>query len=120
MSDEGARMNVTEVDGVIVVELQDRRILDEMSIMQLGEQLSALVAKVDTPKLVMDFVNVGHMSSSALGVLITVHKRVREKGGHLCLCNIRREIMEIFEITRLSEIFDVRCSKDDALGELGR
>ena len=90
MSEEKtARLKVTEEDGITVVELQDRKILDEINIMQIGEQLFQIVAESDQLKLVLDFWQVVHMSSAALGVLITVHKRVRETSGQLCLCSIQ-------------------------------
>jgi anti-sigma B factor antagonist len=55
------------------------------------------------------------MSSSALGMLITLHKRIREKNGQLKLCNIQPAIYEVFVITRLNEIFDIHQSQQQAL-----
>ena len=113
-----ARLKVTEEDGITIVELQDRKILDEINIMQIGEQLSQLVASADVPKIVLDFANVEHMSSSALGVLITMHKRVREKSGKLALCAIQPTIREIFEITRLNEIFAICDDRGQAVSSM--
>lgn len=118
MSEENPRMNVTQQNGVTIVELKDRKILDEMSIMQIGEQLNTLVAQSELPKIVMDFSNVGHMSSSALGVLITLHKRIRENHGQLRLCNIQPAIYEIFVITRLNEIFQISENRQEAISSL--
>jgi len=118
MSDENQRIHVSNEGDVTVVELADRKILDEINIMQIGEQLSQLVASTDVPKLVLDFANVEHMSSSALGVLITLHKRIREKSGMLGLCCIQPTIQEIFEITRLSEIFNIQADRAAAVGAI--
>lgn len=117
MQDEVGRLKTVKQGEVTIVELIDRKILDEASIAQIGEGLSALVAEDVTPRIVMDFVNVGHMSSSALGMLIMLHKRVREKGGVLRLCNIRPSIYEVFEITRLSEVFKILPSREEAVRE---
>jgi len=111
-------MTVEHAGSVIVVELKDRKILDEISIMQIGEQLNALVVETEAPKMVIDFTNVAHMSSSALGVLITLHKRVREKRGRLQLCCIQSAIYEIFVITRLNEIFEICQSRQEALDSM--
>jgi len=111
-------MTVEQVGDVVIVELKDRKILDEVSIMQIGEQLNALVLQAEAPKMVIDFTNVGHMSSSALGVLITLHKRVRERRGKLQLCCIQSAIYEIFVITRLNEIFDICQSRQEALDSM--
>ena len=58
-----------------------------------------------------------HLSSAALGMLIALHKRVREKGGVLRLCNIRSSIYEVFEITRLSEVLKILPSREEAVRE---
>ena len=117
-SASSSRMNVEQAGDVSVVELKDRKILEEMSIMQIGEQLNAMVAAAEVPKVVIDFTNVAHMSSSALGILITLHKRIREKRGQLRLCGIQSAIYEIFVITRLNEIFSICQSRQEALGDL--
>jgi anti-sigma B factor antagonist len=114
MSD-ATRMTVSTEGDVTVVELTDRKILDEVSIMQIGEQINVLLAGHDAPKLVIDFVNVGHLSSSALGLLITLRKRIIEKKGQLSLCNIQPQIFEVFAITRLNETFSITDSRDDAV-----
>ena len=117
MADPVPRLKTARQGNVAVVELVDKKILDEASINQLGEQLFALAAASPAPRLVLDFANVAHMSSSALGMLITLHKRVREKGGLLRLCNILPSIYEVFVITRLNEVFQICSSRDQAVSE---
>jgi anti-sigma B factor antagonist len=112
------RLRVAASGGATVVELTDRRILDEVSINEIGEQLASMVAHAAVPQFVLDFSGVAHMSSSALGMLITLHKRIREKGGELRLCGIQPAIMEVFVITRLNEIFSICATKEQALETL--
>lgn len=118
MREQSARVNVSQQQGVTVVELNDKKILDEVNISEIGDRLNALVAESDSPRLVIDFSPVSHMSSSALGMLITVHKRIREKGGELRLCCIQPEIYQVFVITRLNEIFRIHETRDEALQAL--
>jgi len=115
MPEPNPRLHVDTEDGVTVVTLADRKILDEINIAQIGEQLNALAAQGAGPKIVLNFASVGHMSSSALGMLITLHKRVREKKGELRLCSIQPAIYEIFVITRLNEIFQILPSREEAI-----
>jgi len=117
--DAEPRLQVTAKGDVTVVEIGNRKILDEINITQLGEQLSKLAAQSPDPKLVIDFANVAHMSSSALGMLITLHKRICQRKGQLRLCNIRPGIYEVFVITRLNEIFHIHQSREEALASLG-
>jgi len=118
MEEDGPRLNISYEGDVTVVELADKKILDEKMIAEIGEALYALVAQAPTPKMVLDFAKVAHMSSSALGMLITLHKRVREKGGHLRLCNISPAIYEVFVITRLNEVFHICASRDEAVADV--
>ena len=117
MADESSRVIVTNEGDVIVVELMDQKILDEGSISQIGEKLYSLAAGAEVPKIVLDFANVGHMSSAALGMLITLHKCVREKGGSMWLCGISETIHEVFVITRLNEVFAICSDRQSALDQ---
>jgi anti-sigma B factor antagonist len=116
--EKAPRLRVTPEGGATVVVLTDRRILDEVSINEIGDELAAMVAKSSAPKFVLDFSGVAHMSSSALGMLITLHKRIREKGGELRLCGIQPAILEVFIITRLNEIFSICPTPEEALATL--
>lgn len=115
MEEQSSRLSISEQDDVIVAVLMDKKILDEASIAQIGEELKAMVAEAAGIRLVLDFANVGHMSSSALGMLITLHKRVAERGGQLLLCNIRSSIYEVFTITRLNEVFQIHPNRREAV-----
>ena len=118
MANENRKMDVTENDGVTVVLLSDQRILDELSITQIGNDLTEIIAAADNPKVVINFSKVTNMSSSALGMLITLHKRAREAGGELRLCNIQPTIQEVFKITRLDEIFKICPTQGEAVSSL--
>ncbi len=120
MSEQNSRLNVSVEGDVTVVELTERKILDEVDIKQIGDQLNTLVVESQKPKMLLDFTGVSHMSSSALGMLITLHKRICEKSGQLRLCNIQPSIYEVFLITRLNEIFHICRSHQEALDSLGR
>ena len=118
MQQDHPQLKITSQGDVTIVELTDRKILDEVKISQISERLKGLVAKAESPKFVLDFSSVVHMSSSALGMLITLHKRVRERKGQLRLAGIQPAIYEVFVITRLNEIFGITESVEEALNTL--
>ena len=118
MLESSPRVNLLQEGAATVVELIDKKILDEVAIMEIGDQLIALISRTDQPRLVLDFQNVRHMSSSALGMLVTIRKQIKDKSGLLRLCNIQPTIHEIFTITRLGEIFDIKSSRVEALDGL--
>lgn len=110
-----SHINVTRRDGVDIVEFVDRKILDELSISELSDQLRAVAEATPAVRLVLDFARVDHLSSAALGMLITLDKLVKERHGKLRLCNINPQIFEVFKITRLNKLFEIRKSVDDAM-----
>jgi len=118
MPDQAQRIKIIRSGDVAVVELADKKILEETIISQIADQLFALAGEADVPRLVVDFSNVTHMSSGALGMLITLHKRIRQKNGQLRFCHIRPSIYEVFAITRLNEVFTVCQTREEAVGEL--
>ena len=65
--------------------------------------------------LLLNFSSVEFLSSAALGKLITLDKKVKANGGRLKLSNIRPEIYEVFAITKLNKLFDIKDDEADAL-----
>lgn len=114
MSHDESRLRVQRQDGIVVVEFIDRNILDEANIQSIGQELFAIVDAEADPKLLLSFSNVDHLSSSALGTLITLNTKIKLKGGQLRLANIDRQIYEVFVITRLNQLFQIADSTDEA------
>jgi anti-anti-sigma factor len=107
-------------DGIIEVELLDKHILDEVVIAEIGQELTDAVDEaVGSPKVVLDFSQVLHLSSSALGMLITLNTRVQERGGALVLAHISDPIEEVFRITRLDRVLGIEATVVDARATLG-
>lgn len=115
MTEDAPHLTVTEAEGVKIVEFSDRKILEELAISEIGDELVQLVESSDDPRLLLSFRNVQHLSSAALGMLIKLNNQVQEKNGTLRLSNISPQIYEVFKITRLNKLFDIHESLDDAL-----
>ncbi len=118
MGGKVASIRTSEQAGIIVAELADRNILDETKIIEIGEALSAAIAEADPPMLVLDFNKVVRMSSGALGMLIMLQKRIRERDGQLRLCAVQETILAVFEITKLTEFFQIYDSRKAAMASL--
>ena len=101
------RIGVTTNGDVAVVAFNDKKILDEASIQELGSELFGLVEQQQGKGILLDFANVEFLSSAALGKLITLDRKVKAAKGRLKMCNIRPEIFEVFQITKLNQLFDI-------------
>jgi len=109
-----SRLRISDNDGVTVVEFIDRNILDEANIQAINEEITAPIEQSQMPKILISFSNVDHLSSAALGALITINNKIREKSGELHLANIDPQIYEVFVITRLNKLFHIHDTTDQA------
>lgn len=105
----------TDKNRVNVVEFADRKILEELSITEIEGELLSLVASRDAINLLLNFQNVEHLSSAALGMLIKLNQQVSKKGGRLKLSDIRPQIYQVFKITRLNKMFDIHDTAAQAM-----
>ncbi|MBU0767116.1 STAS domain-containing protein [Patescibacteria group bacterium] len=108
-------IKVRVVGHVTVATLVDKKILNDMLIDKIGEELFDLAAKPDTISLVVSFEPVMFLASRVLGKLITLRKRMSRKGGYLRLSDMNQPITELFELASLDKMFDIRKTEADAL-----
>jgi anti-sigma B factor antagonist len=87
--------------------------LSEANAEAVGQALVHLVEGVARPRLRLDLARVRFLTSTALGQLVALHKRVRAAGGELVLLNVADPVYEVFEVTRLHQLLDVRRGGDD-------
>ena len=119
MADDTRRLDLEDVDDITIVRFIDKKILDETNIQIIGNQLFGLVEEDGRKKIILDFSTVEYLSSAALGKLITMNKKVAAASGKLKLCNIRKDILEVFTITKLNKVFDIQDNLEKALSGLG-
>jgi len=112
---EYRRLDVSEIGDVTVVRFRDPKIIEDLNIQELGNEMFRLVEEEGRRILLLNFSTVDFLSSAALGKLITLDKKVKAHGGKMMLSNIRPEIFEVFQITKLTRLFDIRDDEADAL-----
>jgi anti-sigma B factor antagonist len=110
-----SRIRVKRQDAITVVEFIDRNILDEANINMIKDDLLRLVDAEQSPRLLISFANVEHLSSAALGALITVNNRIKSRTGQLRLSNIDPQIYDVFVITRLNKLFEIHQTSAEAI-----
>jgi anti-sigma B factor antagonist len=81
----------------------------KLSAATAGEFDAAVEAALkEASALILDFKGVDYMASAGLRVLVKSQKKMRSSGGSLTLLNVRKEVMEVLEVTGLDEVFDIR------------
>ncbi len=65
--------------------------------------------------LVINLSETQHLNSTALGVLISAHSNYVRRGGQMKLAAVDKRIENIFVITKLSLVFDVYPTEEQAI-----
>ncbi len=80
---------------------------------QLRDTLKQLPAE-GVKKVIIDLGKVSYLNSTALGVLISAHATFTKANGKIVLANLTKGIENIFVITKLTLIFDIYRSIEEA------
>ncbi len=119
MTSTASHIRVQDLNGVKRIEFVERNILDEANIQQIGEEIGRVVDEQETPRVLISFLNVDHLSSAALGTLITINNKIRGRDGQLRLAEIDPQIYEVFVITKLNKLFQIFDSSEQAMASFG-
>lgn len=109
------RIDVSKTGDVSVVTFTDQKILEETAIQELGAELFGLVEIDNRKAILLDFTGVEFLSSAALGKLITFDRKLKTAKGRVKICCLVAGILEVFQVTKLNKVFDIR---DDRAGAL--
>ena len=115
MDQEQPKISVEYTEKAVVATMTDEKILEQADIDALEASIMPLVEQAESINLVISFADVKFLTSSVLGLLIRVSKKVYESDGQLRLCCIEPKILEIFKITRLDKVFEIHENKQEAL-----
>ncbi len=114
-----ANLVIQSIRSVTVVNFEDSSILDTLQIETIGNSLYELVEKYGRKKLILDFSKVRFLSSSALGMLITLRKKSTAIKGELAICAMRDDLRKVFTISRLDKLFNFYENEEKALNAFG-
>jgi len=101
--------DLEQIDGITVVNLVGPKLTPEAN-----EPLYGLVEN-EGQRLLLDLSNVRFLSSNALGILVSLKKKIDAAGGRLRLCCLEPDLLELLRVTMLDRIFEVFDSRQDAL-----
>jgi anti-anti-sigma factor len=73
-----------------------------------AERLLSLVGKVNQPVVTLDFGSVTFLGSMGMAMLVRLNKDLAAKGRRLAIVNVRPHIYEMFTVTGLDHVLDLR------------
>jgi len=107
---------VSEKDGIILLSLTGK-IMGGPEANEINDKINQLI---DEKKLhiIIDLENVEWMNSSGLGILITAVTILKDNNGALKLINVSERIQNLLKITKLTTVFEIAESYDQAIKSL--
>ena len=102
-----------------VVEFQTPSLMNPLELERIGGGLFKLVDEEKRDRLVLDFAKVQYLSSQAIGIILTLNKKLAASpagGGRLVLCGVGPQLMQLLKITRLDRILTIKADQKDAVG----
>lgn len=110
-----------EVAGdVTVVTVTAEKLSEEQNLEEFGVQLFTYVDQYECNKLALECSAVKYASSSAIGKLITLHRKLKRTEGRLVVCCLQEAFKEILEAARLYSYFETADTVDAAVALLGQ
>jgi anti-sigma B factor antagonist len=94
-------------EGVLVLTFLPGAVLDAMAIDRASAGVKELIRSAPETHFLFDLQHVPYLSSSALGMLIGLHRRIVQRQGRLKLAGIGPQVMEVFRMTRLDSAFNI-------------
>jgi anti-sigma B factor antagonist len=102
-------------DDVLVAAFARPQVLDPDYIDLVRDELLRVMSELDPPKIVIDFERVHFLSSCAVGLIVRLDHEAKQRGGALCIANVRREVFEVFRLTKVDTLIRSSETTDAAV-----
>ena len=114
MSTDSSYYRSAQTDEVTIVTILDPELLcDERErFYGLADNLGSNGA---SKGVVLNLENLRSFKSMMLGVLINFQKRLKDQGKGLKLCSVDADVLRVFELTKMNQIFDIQPTENAAI-----
>jgi len=78
------------------------------------EQLNGVFTRPNT-KLILNLEGINFIDSTGFGVFLSVLKTANINYGQFKICNINKEVMELFKLLQLHNVFEIYSNLEECL-----
>ncbi len=107
-------LKTDKINNVIVVRFDNIDRFNALITEPVKEELKSLFNKPDT-KLILNLEGIRFIDSSGFGVFLSILKTANNSHGQFKLCNIEPEVMELFKLLQLHNVFEIHNNLDDCI-----
>ncbi len=97
-------MKLISNDDIDIIVLDGR--IDQDASAELETMLESCIKK-GRINICIDMINVKHLCSSALGVLVAKKRKIKDREGDIKLVIIDDNLMKLFQTTMLDRVFEI-------------
>lgn len=102
------------IDDIIVVRFNNVNRFNALIAEPVKEQLKEYFNKPKT-KLILDLDNIDFIDSTGFGVFLSIMKTANNNYGFFKICNINSEVMELFKLLQLHNVFEIYNTLEDCI-----
>lgn len=105
-------LDVRSIKGVQLIDITGKIDMDQERKLR---DLAVKLMNDGSNNLIFNFKECDYLCSPALGTIAISIKGCREKGGDVRLLNVNEYLLNIFEITKLTQIVDVHDNEEECI-----
>ena len=115
-SDAPVPLTVSRLEGWTVVEFRTNSLMDPIVLERIGQAMYRLVDEEDRRLLILDFSAVQYLSSQAIGIVLTLNKRLATlPRSRFVLCGVGEKLMQLIKITGLDRLLTIKATQKEAV-----
>lgn len=97
---------ISQAEGITFATITTPSLTEGLAIEILSKELYKLVDEYDYRNLVVDFRHVNFLSSRMISTLTMLHKKECAVKGKVIMCNMKPELLKVFQITKLDKLLN--------------
>jgi anti-anti-sigma factor len=107
-------LKTEKINNIIVVSFNNVNRLNALVSEPIKEELKVFFNKPHT-KLILNLESIQFIDSSGFGVFLSLMKVANNNFGQFKLCNVTHEVMELFKLLQLHNVFEIYSNLDDCV-----
>ena len=98
---------------IAIAFVHSKQVIDSGDVTLFGDEIINFLKKRPDSHLLLNFEKVDFMSSAMLTEMLRINDMVRTQRGSLRICGLRKEMQQVFEVTKLDSIFHIETDCDE-------
>ncbi|WP_417848400.1 STAS domain-containing protein [Thalassoglobus sp.] len=103
---------------IALVTITREQLTDDENLEQLDQELTRVLGEESGRRMICDLSAVKYLTSSAIGKLISLHRKSIRTGSRIVLCGLQPTVREILGTSHLLEYFSITPDAENAIAEL--